>query len=288
MLVAQYFVEFIFYSFLGWVWESIYCTIKEKKWADRGFLFGPICPIYGSCVVGATIVFTSFSRLSDPDFPIWGTFILCFIGSAIAEFMTSWILEKRFHARWWDYSNIPLNIQGRICFPVSLSFGVAGVLITKYLIPVVLNLRTSFPPLGYEILALILAAVFGADYALTEVSLSHLLNEVENMHKDFNEKAQENYEKIVRAPEIFRQKVQFEVNSIEEKVNREKKLIGKKLIAWRVEEPVNYIKHMTLFEKRAVTSIIRMTPLKNKTADQNNDRQLAFEGIKNALTRNKK
>lgn len=94
MIVSQYFVEFILYSFLGWVWESIYCTVKEKKWADRGFLFGPICPIYGSCVVGASLVLVLFPRLSEPDFPVWILFILCYIGSAIAEFGTSWVLEK--------------------------------------------------------------------------------------------------------------------------------------------------------------------------------------------------
>ena len=203
MILAQYFVEFIFYSFLGWVWESIYCTIKEKKWADRGFLFGPICPIYGASVVGASIVFSLFPRLSDPDFPIWGIFILCYIGSAIAEFATSWVLEQRFHARWWDYSEIPLNIQGRICVPVSIGFGAAGVLIVKYLIPVVDDVRMVIPSTAYVFFALAFAMVFGADFALTEVSLSQLLNEVEKIHSEFNERAQINYERISSASRVF-------------------------------------------------------------------------------------
>ena len=129
MIITQCFVEFIFYSFLGWIWESIYCTAKEKKWADRGFLFGPICPIYGSCVVLTSVLFSLVPALSDPEFPLWAIFILCCLGSAVAEFGTSWVLEKRFHARWWDYSDMPLNIQGRICVPVSICFGLAGVLI---------------------------------------------------------------------------------------------------------------------------------------------------------------
>ena len=79
MIVAQCFVEFIFYSFLGWVWESIYCTAKEKKWADRGFLFGPICPIYGSSVVMASVLFSLIPALSDPSFPIWAIFLLCYV-----------------------------------------------------------------------------------------------------------------------------------------------------------------------------------------------------------------
>ena len=94
MVIAQYFVEFIFYSFLGWIWESIYCSVNEKKWADRGFLFGPICPIYGSCVVATSALFSLFGFLSSPDFPIWGIFIICYIGSAVAEYATYWVFEK--------------------------------------------------------------------------------------------------------------------------------------------------------------------------------------------------
>ena len=196
MLIAQYFVEFIFYSFLGWVWESIYCTANEKKWADRGFLFGPVCPIYGSCVVVTSFVFSLIPAFSDPDFPLWAIFIICLIGSAIAEFGTSWVLEKRFHARWWDYSDLPLNIQGRICLPVSICFGIAGVLIVKYLIPFVAGMHEMINPLVYEVLALLLAGVFGADFALTEASLSSLLKDVERMHAEYVERAQANYERV--------------------------------------------------------------------------------------------
>ena len=151
MIVAQYFVEFMFYSFLGWIWESIYCLAKERKWADRGFLFGPICPIYGSCAVGTSIVFNVFGLFSSPDFPLWGIFLICFFASVVAEYSTSWVLEKRFHARWWDYSTMPLNIRGRICVPVSIAFGLAGIMIVKYLIPAVEGMRGVINPLLYEI-----------------------------------------------------------------------------------------------------------------------------------------
>ncbi len=215
MIIAQYFVEFIFYSFLGWVWESIYCTIKEKKWADRGFLFGPICPIYGSCVVVTSAVFSTFEVLRSPEFPVWGIFIICYIGSAVAEFSTSWILEKRFHARWWDYSTIPLNIQGRICVPVSIGFGLAGVAIVKYLIPAIEGAHSSVNPIVYEVLAIVFALIFGADFALTEASLSALLKDVEKMHAEFNEKAQERYEKVASAPKTIEQKLWVEKELVE-------------------------------------------------------------------------
>jgi uncharacterized membrane protein len=245
MVIAQYFVEFMFYSFLGWVWESIYCTAKEKKWADRGFLFGPICPIYGSCVVVASAVFSSIGVLRSPDFPIWGIFILCYIGSAIAEFATSWVLEKRFNARWWDYSELPLNIQGRICVPVSIAFGLAGVAVVKFLIPAIEGVHTVVSPVVYEVLAIILAAIFGADFALTEASLSALLKDVKQMHEEFNLKAQERYEKVAAAPKVIEQKIAE----------------GKELAEERHEQLAKaYAQRLSLNQKRILLGIEKIMP----------------------------
>ena len=245
MVIAQYFVEFMFYSFLGWVWESIYCTAKEKKWADRGFLFGPICPIYGSCVVVASAVFSSIDVLNSPSFPIWGIFILCYIGSAVAEFATSWVLEKRFNARWWDYSELPLNIQGRICVPVSIAFGLAGVAVVKFLIPAIEGVHEIVSPVVYEVLAIILAAIFGADFALTEASLSALLKDVKQMHEEFNLKAQERYEKVASAPKVIEQKIAE----------------GKELAEERHEQLAKaYAQRLSLNQKRILLGIEKIMP----------------------------
>ena len=250
MFISQCFVEFIFYSFLGWIWESIYCSCKEKKWADRGFLFGPICPIYGTCVVVASVIFSTFDIFSSPDFPLWGIFIISCIGSAIAEYSTSWVLEKRFHARWWDYSKVPLNINGRICVPASIAFGLTGIAIVKYLIPVIEGMHDIVNPLIYEILALLFAGLLGADIALTEASLSSLLAEVEKMHGEFNERAQKNYEKLASTPKL-----------IEQKINEEKQLAE-----IRRDRLVNvYAKKLTLNQKRILLGIRRFIPKTDST-----------------------
>ncbi|MDD7408461.1 MAG: hypothetical protein SOV71_00670 [Anaerovoracaceae bacterium] len=207
MLIAQYFVEFIFYSFLGWIWESIYCTSKQHRWQDRGFLFGPICPIYGFCVVGASILFRYVPGTSDPDLPLWAVFLICVVGSAVAELSTSIVLEKRFHARWWDYSDLPLNFHGRICLPVSLCFGAAGVAIVKYLLPLVADAHQVLPGLAYEGIALGFAILFGADYALTKASLTALLSDIESVHREFNDRAEETYERIQQAPELISESI---------------------------------------------------------------------------------
>ncbi len=203
MIFAQFFVEFIFYSFLGWVWESIYCTIKEKHWQDRGFLFGPYCPIYGSCVVGAEILFGYILKGDLQGMSVPLIFIIAMAGSAVAEYATSWVLEKRFHARWWDYSSMPLNLNGRICLPASLGFGLAGVFCVKVLIPFMSELHSDIPGLAYEGVAMVLAMIFGADFALTEASLNSLLKRLEEYKADFNERAQEKYVRISEAPEVL-------------------------------------------------------------------------------------
>ena len=140
----------------------------------------------------------------ESGFSTMGVFALCFAGSVAVEYGTSWILEKRFHTRWWDYSDIPLIINGRICVPASMGFGLAGVFIVKYLIPAVESIHMLVNPGVYEFLALIFALALGADLALTEASLSSLLKRVEDAHIEFNEKAQINYEKIVSAPGILK------------------------------------------------------------------------------------
>ena len=272
MIIAQCFVEFIFYSFLGWVWESFYCTTKEKKWADRGFLFGPVCPIYGSCVVVTSILFGLIPALSDPSFPIWAIFIICMLGSAVAEFGTSWVLEKRFHARWWDYSEMPLNVQGRICLPVSICFGLAGVLIVKFLIPFINGMHATVNPIVYELLALILAAVFGADFALTEASLSALLKDVEKMHEEFNDRAQARYEKV-----------QEEVSSIENRVNSEKMAMEAIVCEARTALSKLHAGQLSFNQKRILVSIARFVPDKKITADQNKDRILLLAELKDRV-----
>ncbi len=280
MIIAQCFVEFIFYSFLGWVWESIYCTAQEKKWADRGFLFGPICPIYGSCVVIVSLLFKYVPFLSDPALPLWVIFVICFIGSAIAEFGTSWVLEKRFHARWWDYSNMPFNIQGRICLPVSIGFGIAGILVVKFLIPAINDMHGIINPVIYELLALILAMLFGADFALTEASLSALLKDVENMHQEFLVRAQGNYEKISAAPGAISQRMMEEATSLEQRIEHEKSVMETKIT--EVRSTLSDMSNATLSfnQKRILESISKFTPDKNKTSQQNADRLLFTEELK--------
>ena len=201
MTAAYYFVDFVIFSFFGWIYECTFCSFKTKHWQNRGFLFGPVCPIYGSGVVLCMIVFGKEPHFAGGQTPLWQVFLICMLGSAVLEFTTSWVLEKFFHALWWDYSDVPLNIQGRICLPASIGFGVAGSLIVHFLLPLLSELERSTDPLMNEVLSLILMFFLASDLSLTVASLTQLLDKMEASEKEFNERMEAGYRIMQQGPD---------------------------------------------------------------------------------------
>ncbi|MBP3736781.1 MAG: putative ABC transporter permease [Lachnospiraceae bacterium] len=196
MVISQYFVEFILYSFLGWIWECTYVSFRTGHWDNRGFLHGPVCPIYGTGAVLASICFGSFHILGSSSSPIWQVFLISAAASFVLEYSTSWLLEKRFHAVWWDYSDMPLNIHGRVCLPATLAFGIAGVLIVRFVIPVVEEVKAFIPPLLSEAGALFFMAILSSDLVLTVQSLTDLAAKLDAAEKEFNDTMEARYRRV--------------------------------------------------------------------------------------------
>lgn len=171
MWISRWFVLFIIFSCIGWIYETIYCTIKWKKWENRGFLYGPVCPIYGSGAVLAMMLVEVLSA-QNISYSWWQVFIVCSAGSFVLEYATHWSLEKLFHAYWWDYSYMPLNLHGRVCLPYTLCFGGAGLLIVYVLAPWMERITAWISPIGYEFMGLIFMGFIGMDVALTASALS--------------------------------------------------------------------------------------------------------------------
>lgn len=203
-MVSSYVVLFFGCSFLGWVWETFYCTIKQGAFQNRGFLFGPACPIYGAGVLVAGLLFFDWGVLEPVSHSVLWVFGICAVGSMVLEFSTSWYLEKRFHARWWDYSDVPFNIQGRICPPATIGFGIAGVFIVLYLLSWYDDAISSLPSFAPESLALVMMAVFGADLALTEANLSSLVQQMVEMEERFVARGEAAYQTATGAPQQLR------------------------------------------------------------------------------------
>lgn len=203
-MISTYVVLFFGCSFLGWVWETFYCTIKRGSFQNRGFLFGPVCPIYGAGVLVADLLFFDWGVLEPVSRSVPWVFVICAAGSMVLEFGTSWYLEKRFHARWWDYSDVPLNVQGRICPPATVGFGMAGVFVVLFLLPGYDDAIASLPPLAVEVMALVMMAAFGADLALTEANLSSLVQQMVAMEERFVARGEAAYQTASEAPQQLR------------------------------------------------------------------------------------
>lgn len=126
--VAIWFLLFILYSFGGWLMEVVISFISHKKFINRGFLIGPICPIYGT---GAVIISLLLNRAESP----LAIFCVSLVCGAVLEYGASFLMERLFNVRWWDYSEKAVNINGRICMSSVLSFGVAGIFTVEFITP---------------------------------------------------------------------------------------------------------------------------------------------------------
>lgn len=189
MWLSKVFVVFLVLSCIGWVYESIYGVIVTHQWEKRGFLYGPVCPIYGAGGVGVVILGQMMRNPATGEcrLEIWQVFLISCIGSAVLEYVTHWALEKRFHMYWWDYSNMPLNLNGRICLPASLLFGVVGVGGVFWLEPFLSRYSPMVPVMFAEFSALLLMALLAADITLTVTALTNFEKMVTSMEDNMNE-----------------------------------------------------------------------------------------------------
>lgn len=162
MGLSHVFLLFIIYSVIGWVSEVIYCSVFfEHKFVNRGFLQGPLCPVYG---FGALLVLFLLQPFNANLFYL---FIMAVIVTTTLEYITSWALEKIFSTKWWDYSDMRFNIHGRVCLLNSVLFGLMSVLAVRFVHPVVLSALGFIPSASRDAIAGILASVFLVDVAFT-------------------------------------------------------------------------------------------------------------------------
>ena len=171
-LLYYYFI----YAFMGWCIESVYSSWVDARLVNRGFLNGPVCPIYG---FGALILIIVLR-------PVMDNILLLFIGAVILtsvlEYLTSLALEKAFGHRWWDYSSRSFNIQGRICLVFSLYWGIASILLLIILHPQVTDWVDRIPAYCGTIGLFIMIAYFLGDFILTISSVIELNALIVQMH----------------------------------------------------------------------------------------------------------
>lgn len=172
---------FLIYSFLGWVMESVFRSIIERKIINTGFLKGPICPIYG---IGAFIMATVLNTFSN-------NIILLFFSSMIIlslwEYIVGGFLEKVFHTKYWDYSDHKINFQGRICLSNSIYWGILGVLFVKYIHPFIQKIIGIVNIDILHFVVTISTILFIADVITSIVKVKNIRNALEKIEELNNE-----------------------------------------------------------------------------------------------------
>lgn len=177
-------ILFFIFSVLGWIMEVILKFIQYHRFINRGFLIGPYCPIYGWGVVSITFLIGNIA-------PFLNNYLATFLAGMIIcgslEYFTSFYLEKMFHARWWDYSQKPFNLHGRIWLGNIILFGIASTLIIKIIDPLYFDFIDQFSNFSLMIFVSIIITVMGIDYIVSHFVLADVKKSIDNANSDNTE-----------------------------------------------------------------------------------------------------
>lgn len=191
------FLLFLIYSFLGWLVDICGNYIDVKKFKNRGFLIGPYCPIYGV----ASIFMLQFLSKYQNDVIV--LFVMSVLVCSVIEYLTSYIMEKLFHARWWDYSKIPFNINGRICIPYSIIFGVLSLLLVEFINPFIVNMLITIPKIALITGGIILFILFAIDVIVSFSIINKLKITADNIRKDKTEEITKKVREVLSKKSIL-------------------------------------------------------------------------------------
>lgn len=160
------FLQFIIYSFIGYLIEVVSVSIRNKKLTlNRGFFLGPYLPIFGfSCILMGFFILNYKKDL-------FTVFVMSAFISTTVEYITSYVLEKIFKARWWDYSNHKFNIEGRVCLGNSLFFGIGGIVFVYLINPIVTSIIKTMSLIIFRIVAITSLVIFLIDVIITVTTL---------------------------------------------------------------------------------------------------------------------
>ncbi|NLM00122.1 MAG: hypothetical protein GX220_01525 [Treponema sp.] len=262
-------VFFIAYAFLGWCLEVAYAALNEKKFVNRGFLFGPICPIYGFGAISIILILYDFRENS----------LLLFFSSIIiaslVELIGGWILNKLFNQRWWDYTDEPFNIGGYVCLKFSILWGIACVFVVDYMHPFLLKIYNLIPETALIISVSIIYAILLADIIVTvqtvlklNKKLKYLNTITEKIHTLSNELGLRIAESTI--------KVDAKVSAIKENV-QSRKAEAEAELHKLIEEKKSVLKEKSFAQRRIFKSFPKWTHKKYKQAGKELKEKLSGE-----------
>lgn len=195
---------FFIYSFLGWVTEVFLKYLQYHRFINRGFLIGPYCPIYGA---GAVLITVGQGMLSSFERSWAMSFLIAFILCGLLEYATSYILEKYFHARWWDYTQKPMNLHGRVWIGNLILFGLGGVAIAEILNPRFLTLASRIDPFFFTAVLTAVAVLFLADVLMSYFIMNLLKRGVEESRSDKSEEIAAEVRYLLENRSVFHKRI---------------------------------------------------------------------------------
>lgn len=274
---------FFTYSFAGWVMESFGGIFVTKKFVNRGFLIGPLCPVYGIGVVIITIVLGKYSN------DIFALFVLSTVLCGVLEYLTSYIMEKLFNARWWDYTNRKFNINGRICLQNLCLFGIAGSAILCIANPFFINLYMKIPDFQRHLITGIVLGLFAVDFIISFIIISsfkgatydkmdnteEISSKVKDKAEDIIIKAESNAIHSIRKLTVKGMKFQRKIRYRRSKLFNSKNYSLRELLI-KMNEDKNNIKNRIIDEKAKFDEQIKL----KKINFENKQKQIVENKIK--------
>ena len=206
--IQIYFMIFMIYSIAGWIMECVLSYIQKHKFINRGFLIGPYCPIYGVGVVVGQFLLKDFAD------NIIIVFILATILCGVLEYLTSYFMEKIFHARWWDYSEKKFNINGRVCPETLIPFGVLSVFIICLFNPFILDKVSELSSTSLNVITILFFIIF-----LTDSIISfNIILRFKNLSKQEKDNTEEITNKVKETAEAAMAKLKLEKENLMSKI----------------------------------------------------------------------
>ena len=194
---------FFIYSFVGWCIEVTLKFFQYHRFINRGFLTGPCLPIYGSGCALITAAIDGLVMISKYESSYGSVFAVSFVLCGVLEYLVSYCLEKRFHARWWDYSQKPMNLNGRVWIGNLILFGLGGVLVVKLANPLLYRLFADISFKARYITAIALSVVFITDYLISHFVLKLVKDSVEKSEADNTEAIGKEVKKMLADKSLF-------------------------------------------------------------------------------------
>ena len=261
--IRVYFLLFMLYSFIGWCMEVTGKLIQYKRFINRGFLVGPYCPIYGT---GAILITFLLNRYTNDPFVL---FIMAILVCGTLEYLTSYFMEKIYHARWWDYSQRKFNINGRVCLNTIIPFGLLGMFIMYVSNPFLIGKIEALPELTLNILFWTLLAI----YLLDNIVSTNVISYVGKTTKEFG-KSLDNTEEITNKVKeallnksgLYRRLLEAypKVQSIKIKIKEKKEEIKRQV----VEQTDEFKENMNKQKKEIIDKVGDLKELSKKNKNK--------------------